>query len=127
MSFTNTQMITNRLQQFNQLAQQIQQLSSEINQMVQQLPVSSYGTTSSVLGSQTGMGTQTGFSGGYQGTGYQSAGYQNTGYQGTGYQTSGSQGSGSQLGSFQTGTNSQYQQTFPTPVIQTGNTFSSRN
>ncbi len=49
MTYNQTTLIVNRLQQFNQLAQQIQQLSSEIQQLVHQLP-------NNPVGIQTGIG-----------------------------------------------------------------------
>lgn len=49
MAFSNTQMISNRLQQFNQIAQQIQSLTSELQSMLNQLQVSNIGTVPSAF------------------------------------------------------------------------------
>ncbi len=71
MAFSNTHMISSRLQQFNQIAQQIQALTNELQSMVNQIPVSNLNTV------------QSGFQGNVLGnvqSGYQTGGYQTGGY-----------------------------------------------
>ncbi len=106
MSYSNTQWINNRLQQFHQLAgqaqqlsNQIQQLTSEVQQLINQLPAAPIGTVQT--GFQTSMPT-TSVSQGTTNFGASNFGASNFGA-------------------------SNYGSSYPTPVIQSGNTYMPRH
>ena len=59
MAFSNTHMISSRLQQFTQIAQQIHALTNELQSMVNQIPVSNLNTVQSVYQGNVQSGYQT--------------------------------------------------------------------